>query len=700
MARARAIHSSLMQLVNHLQAMSIMRPRNILVSRFRTRSRVRTAIAAAFAAGLALQLAACTVEPEPLSEASRSERIEGDLKVIRETRFVPDKPITLYEAMARAVTFNLEHRIREIETEIAAAELEQANYQLLPAFDTGAGGDYQNRATSTSSDRNARSANAGLAWNVLDLGVSYARAQQQANHVLIAAERRRKAYNDILRDVRMAFWRAASAGQLLRDAGVLSGQIQMAVRYSTELEASQVRDAKVSISYRRALLDSVRHMVAFRREISEAKAQLAELLNIPPGVDFALAEPAALYAVPSLPLSLPDMELTALRERAEIRTEDYQKRADDWHMKEQLYDLLPGIDLNLGANYSSDSFLLNNTWTASGIQLGMNLFNLFAIPGRLEAQEQGERLADARRMAMAIAVMAQVHISYRQHREALYQFALTRRIASADRRLTGLARQEAQLVNGGFLEVIEAGAREMRTALEEHRSYIDVVRTHNELMHAVGANEVPAQTESDTLRTVTAKLREQYIAWDQATGAADRLASAPLEALIEAALPSDVGVLVENEPSTGSSANSEPTEVAPSALAALGADFPAKPFGTPPLPPHRPDKSKTLPLLHFIAQVGAYRDSDRAAGVVQRLLSDRALRSFADLVHTDVLPSRKHGSLYVVRIGPFFARQEAKGLCEQIKQNQLDCIDLQQREMSLAMAIGRHSLPTQPDSGS
>lgn len=662
--------------------------------------------------GMAVAMTACTVEPEPMTDAMREERVRGDLSIIQATRFVPEKPITLYEAMARAVSFNLEHRVREIEAQIAEAELEQSNYDLLPAFESGVGQDRQNRPTSRTTEANIATANVGVAWNIIDLGVSYARAQQQANQVLVAKERQRKAYNDILRDVRLSFWRAASAKRLLRSAGRLSAQIQLAVRYSTELEASQIRDSKVSIAYRRALLDSVRHMVAFRREISDAKTELAELLNIPPGVEFELVEPRTVYAVPSLPMSLNEMEKHALLERAEIRGEDYQKKVDSWRMREQLYELLPGIELNFGGNYSSDNFLLRDTWTTSGIQLGMNLFNLFAIPGRLEAEEKAESLANSRRMAMAVAVMAQVHISYRQHREAHYQFALTQRIAEADRNLTGLARQEAILLEGGFLEAIEAGAREMRTGLEEHRAYVDLIRTHNELMHAVGANEVPANVKDDDVTAIAVSLKRQYAAWDRPAEDADLLAQTSLVALIEAALPSNTIVHVDSSqapldrqqpipgehPATKSAAPIPTGEAPPSAQlanapVALGSDFPVTTAWLhiqPPLPPKRLGRDTQLVLAHFVAQVGAFRKRHHAEKTVEVLLGSKDLRGFADLVHTDVIDTERHGALYAVRIGPFFARKEAKGLCDRIRRNRLECIALRQQQMSVAFAVGRY----------
>ncbi len=487
---------------------------------------------------LMLFAGSCTVLPEATDETARAARLEADLAAVEAARFTPDRPITLYEAMARAVAFNLQSRVKALEADLADVELRQSNLEFLPNLDASGGLDRQNRATSRTTDRIQNSAQAGFAWNILDLGVSYARAKQQANQVMVAREHRRKAFNDILRDVRLAYWRVSSAQRLMRQAGALSGRIQKAVGYSQELQAERDRDAKVSIAYRRALLESVRTMVAFRREVADARAQLAELINVDPNAELRLAEARELHALPSLPFSAEEMERRALLNRAELRTEEYQKQIEEWRVREQLYSLLPGLDLSIGGNYASDSFLLSRTWATSGVQLGMNLFNLFSLPGRLEQQEKTGELAESRRRAVVMAVLAQVHIARRQYGDALYQFALSRRIADADRDLTGLVRLEAQLADGGFLETIEAGAREMRTGLDEHRAWLEVLRAHNALIHAVGAHALPEELESAGVQRIAVALRHQYADWDSPSSSSRGLTIMPLVRLIEAALPS------------------------------------------------------------------------------------------------------------------------------------------------------------------
>ena len=61
---------------------------------------------------------------------------------------------------------------------------------------------------STSEEREHLLADATFSWDVLDFGMSYYRAKQQADNVNIAEERRRKVLQNIVQEVRDAYWRA------------------------------------------------------------------------------------------------------------------------------------------------------------------------------------------------------------------------------------------------------------------------------------------------------------------------------------------------------------------------------------------------------------------------------------------------------------------------------------------------------------
>ncbi|MBT5050204.1 MAG: TolC family protein, partial [Rhodospirillaceae bacterium] len=236
--------------------------------------------------------AGCEVTPEPFADNQPIHRAQADLAAIRSGEFVPTKPITLHEAMARAVSLNLKRRVTYIERRIAEAELEQSNYEMLPTLEFSAGKDRSNVQISQSDDRITKSANASFTWNILDLGVSYARAKQRADEVLIAKEKERKALQDIIRQVNVAFWRAASGQRLMAQVRFLAKDLRTAMHASRDMEKSRATDVLTAVAFRRDIVDSVRKALAVQRELGEAKAELAELLNIRPGRKFELAMPA------------------------------------------------------------------------------------------------------------------------------------------------------------------------------------------------------------------------------------------------------------------------------------------------------------------------------------------------------------------------------------------------------------------------
>ena len=78
-----------------------------------------------------------------------------------------------------------------------------------------------------------------FSWNILDFGVSYFVARQSADRVMIALERRRKVEQNLVRDVRSAYWRSAAAqvlgGQI--DRSIKEAEAALATSRSVENEA-------------------------------------------------------------------------------------------------------------------------------------------------------------------------------------------------------------------------------------------------------------------------------------------------------------------------------------------------------------------------------------------------------------------------------------------------------------------------------
>lgn len=481
-------------------------------------------------------VAGCSVTPEPISSADRSARSAADLQRINQMEYVPVEPITLNQAIARAVAFNLQRRVKEIEREIEDAELQTRSFEMLPSLDIDAARNKTSEQLSASDDAITRTASAGITWNILDLGVSYARAQQQADEVLIAREKERKALQDIIREVRTAYWRAAGAQRLMGKVQAIARNIKIAMRESRAMERSGANDVAKSVAYRREIVESVRQALTIQRELREARGELAEHLNIRPGTPFKLATATLATAMPVLPMSLPEMEKHALENRPELRVEDYNERMSEWQAREALFDMLPGAKLTAGKNYTSDSFNLTPNWISTGFQLGMNLFDLFSGTSKMDEAEKRGELARQQRLAMTLAVMTQTHMAYIQFRNASQHMRLAREVARADRRLARLVASDTDFVNTDYFEAVRIATRQLQSEADEHQSHVDLITAHSEVMHAIGLNVLPENLRTDNVAHLTAEISKVTARWEVRGADVAVPADTPLDLLVNAML--------------------------------------------------------------------------------------------------------------------------------------------------------------------
>lgn len=647
----------------------------------------------------------CEVTPEPIANSQHVDRARGDFELIRSREFVPTKPITLNEALARAVAFNLKRRVTYIERRIAEAELEQSNYEMLPTLEFSAGKDRSDVQISQSDDRITQSANASFTWNILDLGVSYARAKQRADDVLIAKEQERKALQDIVRQVNISFWRAASGQRLMNQVTSLAKDLRKAIRASREMEKSRATDVLTAVAFRRDIVDSVRKALAVRRELKEAKAELAELLNIRPGRDFELALPATPVGMSHLPMSIEEMERHALQQRPELRIEDYNERVSEWQAREALYNMLPGLDLSVAKNYSSETTNLSPNWISTGFQLGMNLFNLFSGQSEIEEAEKRGELARQQRLAMSVAVLTQVHIAHIKYREAEQQMRLVSEIANSDRRLTRLIRTDGQFFTTNFLDAVRVATRHLQSQMDEQRAQIDLVSAHADVMHAIGLDAVPETLPLNDMAALQKTMGAMLANWNLAREPTQQTAQAvqtPIDRLVDSMIsktvPKAISIADDSAPLppkpdrpsavTASAKDRARTDlakrlngIAPSSgkqLPAISAKGPLPldwevAIGPRALliPQSTPDGRPSGP--EYFVSLGAYQDQTNAFKLRNMLSSLSSARSNTARLRVVFRTSRNGPAYYYVQTERLKDRKSAKFLCRSYKRKGRDC---------------------------
>ena len=346
---------------------------------------------------LAVGLVSCassgSTEMNPAEIAAHASEMKANIGADQEALTAP---INLYEAMARALKYNLDHRVTMMEADLAARDYDLSKFDMLPQI-VANGGYYgrnndagasslslisgrQSLEPSTSTERKFFNADLTASWNILDFGVSTIRAEQLGDESLIYQERRRKAIIQLMEDVHRAYWRAVSAERLGSRLVVLESDVRKAFDDSRALYAGGRTAPMPALSYQRELNDITAQAQKMKRELGMAKIELAALMNLPAGSQYALQTPGALNAPQKVSMSFEGMIDTALKNRPEIRESSYAIRIGEGEMRKAALEALPGLQLYGGLDTNTNDFLFNKDWGSYGAKASWNLMKVFETP--------------------------------------------------------------------------------------------------------------------------------------------------------------------------------------------------------------------------------------------------------------------------------------------------------------------------------
>ncbi|WP_198650301.1 TolC family protein [Oceanimonas marisflavi] len=430
--------------------------------------------------------------------------------------------ITLDEAIARALKYNLEQRVRLLEQSLAAGELEAGKFDMLPKLLANAGyswrDDFAGRYSApyddpenldsnlssidVSSEKAHSTADLTLSWNLLDFGASYYTAKQNADKLLIANERRRKAMHTLIQNVRTAYWRTLAAEQLGQRVRGTIEEAEQALQNATRLASERVSMPDESLRYQRNLLENLRLLESVERELASARIELTNLIGLLPGTRFRLEQPEA----DTRPL---DADVTLLEERAllhnaDLREQFYNVRIIAQDTRKALLRLLPGISFDYSLNFDDDRYLVKDQWQTAGVRVGVNLFNLLSAPSRMEAAERNETLAEARRMALQMSVLTQVHLARYQYEDALRQYRRADQIYDVDNQLEQIVRGKFQSNMVGEQTRISASVTTILSELRRYQAMARVQESVGRLQASLGMEprfDSVDEIELDELRT-------------------------------------------------------------------------------------------------------------------------------------------------------------------------------------------------------
>jgi outer membrane protein TolC len=471
-------------------------------------------------------LAGCSVSPQQLTMQEMQSVNTADRAISVDLAEPVSGVVTLEEAIARALKYNLDQRVKMLEQSLRSGELEAGKYDMLPKLMANAGYDWRDSFShrysapfatpgdidkfsmpDVSVDPEQGTWDLNLSWNVLDFGASYYTAKQNADKLLIANEKRRRAMHTLVQNVRKAYWRAVAAESLSTRVADTIQDAERALQESEKLAAERVSSPDESLRYQRNLLENLRLMESVQRELASARIELSQLMGMLPGTKFELVEPKAELSV--INASIEDMEARALTQNADLREQFFNARIAAEDTRKALLKLLPGISFDYGTYYDTDRYLVNDNWRAAGVSVSYNLFNLLSVSSRMDAADKNEALANARRMALQMSVLTQVHLSIHNYNDAMRQFQRADQIFNVDKQLEEIVRGRFEGNMASEQTKISANVTTILSELRRYQAMSKFQEATGQLQASMGMEPAIGSVDEIALGDLT----EQVSAW-------------------------------------------------------------------------------------------------------------------------------------------------------------------------------------------
>ena len=472
----------------------------------------------------ALLLAACQTPTPELTQADFNASASAMRANIANGADAVAAPITIYEAMARGLKNNLDHRVAMMELDLAKRDFELSTYDQLPkvvasgAFfgrdnDPGASSlslltGTQSLEPSTSLERTYSAGDLTASWNILDFGLARIRSEQLSDEAHIAEERRRRAVVSIMEDIHRAYWRAVSAERLSRRIDAMEADVRRSFEDSRALYQGGRTAPMPALSYQRELNDIQAQAQRLSREMGEAKAELAALMGLSPDRPFTIAVPARFAAPQRLNMSLSDMMDLALATRPEVREAAYRIRISDAELRKATLEAFPSLEGFAGVNASTNDFLFNQDWVAYGARASWNLLRVFETPARKRRAKAQGRVERERALAAAMAVMTQVAVSRLRYEALSEEYRTAESGAMVQGDITSLISAQAQASSASRQTLVR---EQMNAILSEARR--DAVHAYMreaeaQVYSALGMDPYPVGiTGTEDLPALTEHLR-------------------------------------------------------------------------------------------------------------------------------------------------------------------------------------------------
>lgn len=478
-------------------------------------------------------LTACTITPQPLTVNDRYTEAKKDLNSLFSQQEKLVGNLNFEQALARGLKYNLDYRIKLVNNALQAGQLKIAMFTMFPALNASSSiysrnNQYSSASVtssgivtdiSSSTPNTVRSDRMGLSWNILDFGLGYMRAKQQGERIYIAEEESRKQLQQLSQDILMAYWDAYSAQELMNEANKFQIILSHAKNKLTSAMLDKTIPKESILNYQAALLEGNRRIIQLQYKYDKAMLDLKHLVNLPPDYEFKLAPPPiALRQSHDLhDLDFSKVDAITLANRPELRGQNYQQRIAEMGTKVVILQALPGISLNAGWNYNSNTYLLNNKWVDRELDVAWNLLNLASLPTTYHAAKTQVEYEKLKLMALTLTVLTETRYAFSHYETLRLEYNIAHKQSENAQALFELVKNRHLVSLASDQQVIIAKLRTLTMKMDEDLLLADMSTALGELYISAGSDLLPAEVNTKPLQEVAQIISRNFVlqnTWD------------------------------------------------------------------------------------------------------------------------------------------------------------------------------------------
>ena len=481
---------------------------------------------------ISVTLAGCSITPKPLTiDEQRILMRQDRIKAQSDVEPIGDF-LSLHEAVARGLKYNLNHRTKILEQAIATGTYEVSKFDMLPKVLASAGYNYRNnyfttRATDSvtgqpslnnpfiSSEKTYGQTGLMLSWSLLDFGVSYFNARQNADRIIVASERRRRTMHVLVQDIQAAYLRAAAAQKLKKQIENTIAEATLALKNSVQVEKDGLRPPLDALKYQKALLDNVKILETIDLELGTAKVELNLLINLPAKESLKLEDPDDL-TVPNdySHEDTEEFEVRAILANAELNESIYNARIAVEDTRKSLLRLFPGLTFNVGPQRSDNEYYVNKSWVEGSANISFNLWNLLSAPETIKLADQSAELAAQKRMTVQMAVISQVHLSKIQLNNSSHIYKRSAEIDAVNTRISRITSAKYTEGAASRAEKVAADAAAIVSKLQKYQALSQLFAASGKMQASTGMEPYFESLDEIPLFDMTNKVASSFREWN------------------------------------------------------------------------------------------------------------------------------------------------------------------------------------------